>query len=694
MNKLSTWMLSHRKTIIAIFLSMAVLCALLQLGVDVNHNLSDYLPEDANSTRAIRTMEEEFTQTAPNARVMVSGVTVQQALVFKQQLKQIDGITSVIWLDDVINIKEPLEIADPTTVEAYYKQSNAAISIAIASSQEVRVLREIHALGDNIAIDGQAVTSAIAQEMSASETSRAMVFVIPIVIAALLLSTTSWIQPVLVLVSIGISILLNMGTNLLFGEISFITNSISPILQLAVSLDYAIFLLHSFESYKKEVPDVSEAMRLAVKRSFPAISASAATTIIGFAALVFMRFRIGADLGLILGKSILFSLISVLCFLPALTIMLNKVLEKTQHKSFMPTFNRIGKAVPKLKIPVVALVLLLIVPMFLAQRSNVFDYGMGVTDPKSPQGQEEAAITETFGLSVPLVILAPKGNLASETALSEELKQVPNITSVVSYAAMVGATIPQNFLDEEILQQFYSPNYTRIIAYANTHAEGEKAFAVVEGAAALAQKYYGDTALLCGNSANLYDIKTVVTADSTLVNLIAIGGILLVLLITFKSALLPILLVFTIEASIWINLATPYFLGNSLCYIGFLVINTVQLGATVDYAILFTDHYMDNRKRMAPKQAVWQTCKETYGSILVSGTILASAGFTLMLVSANQIVSQLGNLLGVGTLLSMLMVTVFLPSVLVLFDRAIQKTTMNISFYPRKGSSEDEKSLV
>ena len=694
MNKLSTWMLSHRKTIIAIFLSMAVLCALLQLGVDVNHNLSDYLPEDANSTRAIRIMEEEFTQTAPNARVMVSDVTVQQALVFKQQLKQIDGITSVIWLDDVINIKEPLEIADLTTVEAYYKQSNAAISIAIASSQEVRVLREIHALGDNIAIDGQAVTSAIAQEMSASETSRAMVFVIPIVIAALLLSTTSWIQPVLVLVSIGISILLNMGTNLLFGEISFITNSISPILQLAVSLDYAIFLLHSFESYKKEVPDVSEAMRLAVKRSFPAISASAATTIIGFAALVFMRFRIGADLGLILGKSILFSLISVLCFLPALTIMLNKVLEKTQHKSFMPTFNRIGRVVPKLKIPVVALVLLLIVPMFLAQRSNVFDYGMGVTDPKSPQGQEEAAITETFGLSVPLVILAPKGNLASETALSEELKQVPNITSVVSYAAMVGATIPQNFLDEEILQQFYSPNYTRIIAYANTHAEGEKAFAVVEGAAALAQKYYGDAALLCGNSANLYDIKTVVTADSTLVNLIAIGGILLVLLITFKSALLPILLVFTIEASIWINLATPYFLGNSLCYIGFLVINTVQLGATVDYAILFTDHYMDNRKRMAPKQAVWQTCKETYGSILVSGTILASAGFTLMLVSANQIVSQLGNLLGVGTLLSMLMVTVFLPSVLVLFDRAIQKTTMNISFYPGKGSSEDEKSLV
>jgi predicted RND superfamily exporter protein len=645
----------------------------------------DYLPANAQSTIALNVMEDEFTQSVPNARVMLKNVSLQKALELKEELQEIEGVTEVLWLDDIINLKEPIEIADQDTVEGYYKKNTALLSITLADGMEVAATDAIYELiGEENALAGNAVNIATAQKLSVSESMGAFLILVPLILLILLLSTSSWIEPLFFLLTIGLSVLINMGSNAMFGEVSFMTQSISPILQMAVSLDYAIFLLHSFEDYRKKTKDVKEAMQLAMRRAFPSIIASAATTLFGFVALLFMKFSIGSDLGRNLIKGIILSFISVMVFLPALTLFCYQWIDRTRHREIIPTFRQIGKLIVKLKIPALVLVAIIILPSFLAQSKTEFLYGTGSVSLDSRSGQDEAKISEEFGASTAIVLLVPKGDSAKEQLLSEDLKKIPHVNQVISYATMVGVTIPEDFLDTTITNQFYSKNYTRIILYTDTKEEGETAFTVVETVQNKAKEYYGDMVYSCGQSVTLFDMKNVVSTDTTKVNLIAILAIALVLLLTFRSISLPILLLITIETAIWINLSTPYFLGNSLCYIGYLVINTVQLGATVDYAILLTDNYRRSRIDLSKTEAIKNTLGESFHSILISATILSSAGFCLGLTSSNFIVSELGMLLGRGTLLSMAMVVIVLPHLLLLFDSIIIKTTLRANFYKEK----------
>src|SRR5699024_893448 len=306
-------------------------------GVSVNYNMTDYLPENAPSTNAIDVMEEEFSGNVANTRVMIENVNIQEALEVKEELSDIDGVSGVMWLDDVIDMKIPLELIDSDILETYYKNENALFTFEVEEGKEVTATDEIYkVIGEDNALAGDALDVAISQKATGQETFNAAAILIPIVILILVLSTTSWIEPLFFLVAIGISILINLGTNLFIGEISFISQSVAPILQLAVSLDYAIFLLHRFDDYKKEIEDPVEAMTLAIKSSFPAITASAATTFFGFMALTFMNFEIGADLGINLVKGILLSFISIMIFLPALTLLFFPRIEKTRHKQWVP----------------------------------------------------------------------------------------------------------------------------------------------------------------------------------------------------------------------------------------------------------------------------------------------------------------------------------------------------------------------
>jgi predicted RND superfamily exporter protein len=680
MNTLSSAILRHKKTVLIIFCAAAVLGGLLSFGVSVNYNVTDYLPDNAQSTTALQILGDEFKDAVPNARVMLKNVTVEEALAMKEKLKAIDGVTDVLWLDDVLDLKVPLEASDAKTVEEYYKDGNALLSLTIREGAEMPVTDAVYtAIGPGNALSGHATDIAAAQQLAGSETRTATLILIPVIILILLVSTQSWLEPLLYLGAIGISVLINMGTNLFFGEVSFVTNAVSPILQLAVSMDYAIFLLRSFEEYRKQTDDIHEAMRLAMKRAFSAIAASAATTVFGFLALVFMKFRIGSDLGIVLFKGVFLSFLSVVVFLPALTLLVYKLIDRTTHKSIMPEFKNVGKAVSKVRIPALILVLLLIVPAFLAQRNNSFTYGLGSLGASSRSGLDKAAINKEFGESNAIVLLVAKGDTAKEKLLSDELKTLPHITGVISYAALVGPEIPPEFLDGAVTDRFYSEHYSRIIVYTDTADEGAEAFSTVEQVQSMAQRYYGEV-WSCGQSVNMYDMKNVIQNDNKLVNLVAVISIFLVLLITFRSLTLPVFLVATIEAAIWINLSFPYFSGNPLCYIGFLIISTVQLGATVDYAILLTTHYTYHRKTMDKKEALKNTMRESFGSILVSGSILSLSGFALWLTSSNQIVSELGLLLGRGTILSMLLVVFFLPAVLTLFDRLIARTTIRSQF--------------
>lgn len=678
MDYISRYIVNHKKTVATVFVLLTILCAFLATRVSVNYNMVDYLPEDAQSTIALSIMDREFEEDVPNARVMIRNVSLTEALEYKEKLKQIEGITDVMWLDDVIDIKEPIEMADQDLVENYYKEDIALFSLSVKDAMEIPVTNAIYELiGENNSVSGDAINKATAQSMSASESLGAMAILIPLIILILLLSTSSWIDPILFLITIGISVLINMGTNIVFRDISFITQSISPILQMAVSLDYAIFLLHSFEDSKKETEDIGKAMQIAIKRSYPAIMASAATTLFGFLALTFMNFRIGSDLGINLAKGIVLSFITVMLFLPVLILISNQWIEKTKHRTLIPRFDGIGKVVSKLCIPCFVLALLLLIPSFLAQRNNDFIYGAGAIAPNSRSGQDDRIINETFGQSMAIVLLVPNGEVAKEAILSDELKQLKHVTSVISYATMVGGTIPKEYLDQDITNRFYSENYARVIVYTDTADEGEEAFSVVEAVQNKAKTYYEEV-YTCGQSANLYDMKKVVSADNNRINLLAIISIAFVLFISFRSLSIPVILLFTIELAIWMNLSVPYFTGRSLCYIGFLVINTVQLGATVDYAILLTEKYMRNRRDMPKMEALHLTLGENFISILISGLILSLAGLCLALTSTNPIISELGMLLGRGTILSMIMVVLVLPAMLIIFDKVIDKTTLKI----------------
>ncbi|GAA0307086.1 hypothetical protein GGQ92_002056 [Gracilibacillus halotolerans] len=688
---MAEWVLKYKKTIAIVFLLLAAVSAVVQFGVSVNYNMADYLPEEAPSSKAMEIMEEEFEGTVPNTRVMIKDVTIPEALNYKEELLDIEGVNDVMWLDDATDIKTPIEMMDSDTVESYYKDSTALFSLAIEEGEEVAATEAIYELiGDDNAIAGEAVNTADSQKMAGTESMYAAALLIPIIIIILILSTNSWAEPVFFLTAIGVSVLINLGTNIFIGEVSFVTQSVAPILQLAVSLDYAIFLLHSFNDNRKRMGDPHKAMLKAMKSSFPAIASSASTTFFGFMALSLMEFEIGSDLGINLVKGILLSFISVVIFLPAITMLFYKWIDKTEHRPLIPPIKGVGKFVVKIRYIVVIVVAILIIPAFLAQSNTNFIYGIGEQPETTRTGSDKIAIEEEFGQLTSIVLLVPKGDLVKETKLTEEMENLPSVKNVLSYTNTVSPVIPPDYLDESVTEQFYSENYARIIINTESEAEGEESFAFIEEVQEKSNLLYDDVYLL-GEGVTLYDIKETVERDNSLVNILTVVTIAIVLLITFRSISYPIILLLTIQTAVWINLSFPYFTDSPLVFVGYLIISTVQLAATVDYAILFSEAYKEKRKVLPKSQALKETLDEKLFSIIISASILSSVGFILWFTSSNPIVSSIGLLLGRGALLAFVLVVFFLPAMLYLFDRVVQKTTWRST--DNKGSERNEENI-
>ncbi|HOL17829.1 MAG TPA: MMPL family transporter, partial [Bacillota bacterium] len=476
MDTLADLIIKHKKKIMVVFIAAALVSVAFFLFVKINYNMVDYLPPEAQSTAALEILQEEFTQAMPNASVMIKNVSIMEAMAYKQKLASVDGVTAVLWLDDIMDLKKPLEKGDASTIERYYKNGTALFAVTIAKGMEQEASAAIrNIIGAENALAGEAPDLAALQQAAITEVLKALAILLPLIILILTLSTTSWVEPLIFLATIGISILINMGTNFFLGEISFITNSVSPILQLAVSLDYAIFLLHSFSDNRKKYADLEEAMRHSIKASMSTIAASAFTTLFGFLALVFMNYQIGADLGLNLAKGIIFSFITVIVFLPALTLCTYRLIDKTKHRPLLPGFQNIHKILSRFAVPVVIMVLVLVVPSFLGQSRTDFIYGKGSEEVNSLNSRDSMAIKEEFGPSTAIALLVPRGNMAKEQELCREIEQLDHVTGVVAYATEVDTTIPPEFLDEEITGQFYSGNYARIVVYTNTPEEGDTA---------------------------------------------------------------------------------------------------------------------------------------------------------------------------------------------------------------------------
>ena len=545
----------------------------------------------------------------------------------------------------------------------------------LQEQQEKIIIDEINKIvpeGSNII--GSAVDTKSAADTVQSEVSKVMCILIPVVIIILVLTTDSYFSPILFMIVIGTSIFLNMGSNVIFKHVSFLTYSIVAALQLAVSMDYSVFMLHEFESHKGE--DLEKAMMETVKKSCLSIFSSALTTIAGFLALCFMGFTIGADMGLVFAKGIVLTLFTVILFMPCLILKSYPLIEKTRHKSFMPDFEKFAKYTAKISYLLIAIVLIITIPSYVAQKQNIFLYGSSSFGggEGTKVYEDEKKINSKFDRSNPMIVLVPTGDYVSEKALVKEIEDMESVKKVQSLANLVSEGIPDSFVPIDKYQKFRTDKYSRLVIYTKTSSESDLAFETSRKIEELTKKYYGDNYEITGTVPITLNIKDVVNADYTRVNIFSILAVMVILLFTFKSLILPILLTLVIESGIFINMAIPYYTGKEMMFLGYLIVSTIELGATIDYAILMTNNYLNARKENDKKTASRIAVNKSIPSILTSGGILVCAAFLLKWCSSIKAVSEMGDLIGRGALISMFLVIFFLPHVLSLFDKAIEET--------------------
>lgn len=674
--------IKHPKTISIIYAVLIVISIISYPKIEVNYNINDYLPKNSDSTVSLDKMKEEYDELIPNLRVMLEDVTINETLDMIKKIEAVPGVQNVVWLDDFESVMKPMAFMDADNLENYYKNNNALMNITVQEDSIISATEEIRKIiGDDNKMTGSAVNTAIATTNSVSEIRVVTIVGVLFTILILILTTESWIEPVIILIGLLVSIVINAGTNLIFGEISFVTNAAGNILLLAVSLDYTVFVLHRYKEEKKNYDDHLMAMEKALEVSFSSILSSALTTIIGFLALIFMQFRIGPDLGLALAKGVFISLVTEFTLMPIVILKMDNLIEKTEHKKFVPSFKKFGEFVLKHKNANLVIFFIIMIPCFLASKNNAYYFGNShIYGVDTKLGRDTVAIENEFGKSDTYVLLLPKGDLEKERKLSSDLKNIDEVSNIISYVDTVGETIPENFIDGDSLKKLNSKNYTRMIVSVNADYEGEDTIKLIEKVKETANRYYSDDYYLAGEGISTYDLKNTVMADMNVVNIIAIVAVFLVLLLSKKSLLIPVILVSAIETAIFINMSVPYFRSTTIFYIAYLIISSIQLGATVDYAILLTERYCEMRETLDRRDSIKTTLEKVSVSILTSALTMIIVGFLLGKFSTHGLISQLGYLLSVGTTASVIIVLFVLPGLLYMFDGLIQKTTKNINF--------------
>lgn len=681
MKRIFEKIIERPKLIVTIFTILLIVSIASYPMIKVNYKINDYLPERSPSSIAIDKMNEEFDEDVFNVRVMLPDKDINEVLTTIEKIKNVEGVKTVSWLNDFEDVMKPMSFMDEKHLDSYYKDGSALINIVVDEDDAIRATEGIRKIiGEDAAMTGSAVNTAIATTNSVNEIIIVTIIGVLFTILILILTTDAWIEPVIIMLSLATAILINAGTNIIFGEISFVTNAAGNILLLAVSMDYTVFVMHRFKEEKLKTDDKKTAMVEALDASFSSILSSALTTIIGFLALVFMQFKIGPDLGLALAKGVFISLITVFALAPIIILHFDKHIDKTSHKRFIPSFDGFARFVYKRRRIFVIAFVLLIIPSYLAAGKNEYYFGTShIFGPETKLGQDNIAIEEKFGAEDNYAILLPIGNLEKERSLSNDLRAMPHVKSIISYVDMVGETIPTSFLEASDLKKLNSENYTRMIVSVDADFEGEETYKLIDDINACISKYYDEYYLL-GEGVSTYDLMKTVTADMTVVNIIAIAAVFIVLLLTEKSLSLPILLVAAIETAIFINMSVPYYRSSNVFYIAYLIISSIQLGATVDYAILLSERYLEERKHSDKKSAAINTVSKTAVSILTSATAMIVVGFLLGRFSSHGLISQLGYLLAIGTTASLVIVLFVLPGLLYSLDKFIQKTTKDTAF--------------
>ncbi len=671
MERFSQAVIRHRRWILVVTLLLCVVSVFTAMTVGVNHDLASYLPADAPSTRALNLVKSQI----PNLQVYLPGLPMSEVAAAKAHLQKTPGVSEVLWLDDVKSgTLEPLDMMQPELRDAFYHDGPLFQVVVEKESQHTTVplIREAF---PGALLKGESADVAQVMNTTMVEVASIMIYVVPICFVILILATRHWLEPALFLLAIGAAILLNEGSNVVVGTVSFVTRSASAVLQLAVSIDYAVFLLHRFNEERERGLAVDEAMKNAMQQAVSAISSSAMTTVFGFMALMLMRFGMGQDMGLVLMKGVVLSFLSVMVVLPAATVSCAKWIDRTEHRSFLPSFNGFGRFVSRRLAPLAAVVLVVLPLAYIAQEKNHFVYGSdGMHSPDSAIRQEQRAIEAVFDPYRPMLILVPAGDPVKETALGDALLALPEVKSLNSYAHSVGVQVPEDILPPQAQEQFREGKHTRLILSVNTQAEGPEAFRLAGEMRDLADSFYPGQSHLIGESAVNLDLKTIITGDKLPVLLAGILAIGLVLLINFRNLLIPFILLLVIEGAIWLNMGIPYVMGFPMNYIGYQIVSSVQLGATVDYGILLVQRYLEGRRTLPKKEAAAWALSVSTGSILPPAMILTASGYLLgLLVKGNGVISQMGIIIGRGAAISCGLVLLVLPQLLVWCDGLIQR---------------------
>lgn len=682
---LPDFIIRKSRAIEKVFIVMVLISAVMAPFVEVNYDLTEYLPDSVESRQGLNIMEDTFGYPG-TARVMIKDVTLYEAKAYKDRLEKVDGVDRILWLDTSTNVFSGEGFIDYTSIDQYYKDDCAVMDVIFEegdtskkTSAAIDDMKEI--TGEKGCYVGMAVQDKSVAKNVRSEMQMILVIGVFMIFLVLCLTTNSWVEPFLYLTVMGVAVVINKGTNLFLGEISFLTNSVSAVLQLAVSMDYSIFLIHAFTRYKKAGMGQTEALRAAIDEALNSIFASSLTTIVGFIVLVFMRFSIGYDMGIVLAKGIVCSLLTVVLFMPAMIIRLAGWMERTAHRPFLPEFDRLSRGIYRVRYLVLAVVAVLVLPAYTAQGMNSYMYGNDAVG--AGEGTEvyadEQEIDRIFGRSNMMMALVPSGDNVREREFSQELSDLPYTKTVMSLSQTLPEGVPESFLPESVTGLLHDESgWSRILIYVRSKGESEAAFRYADEISAIMKEYYPGESYLVGATPSTQDIKATITEDYSRVNTLSLIGVFVVVMFSFKSILIPIIAMIPIEVAIFINMAVPYIAGETMIFMGYIIVSSIQLGATVDYAILTTNNYIACRKTMEKEAAAVETLKRSIPSILTSGSILTIVGYILYHISSIAAIGDMGHLIGRGAILSMLLVCTFMPALLVLGDRVLMNNEVEM----------------
>ena len=727
------------------FIGFAIFCVFSTGWVQVNDDLTSYLPAETETRQGLTIMDEEFV-TFGSAEVMVDNLTIQQAEKISDELTKIQGVKSVEFDES----KDHFNNASALFSVTFDGESDDEISIqamneikAMLVDEDVYIVSEV----------GSSQSDEIASEMNV-----VMIIAVVIIIAVLLFTSHTYMEIPVLLITFAAAAILNMGTNFIFGEISFVSNSIAVVLQLALALDYAIILCHRYTEERTTKP-AREAVITALSKAIPEISGSCLTTISGLIAMMFMQFKIGYDMGLVLIKAILFSILCVFTLMPGLLMLFSPWIDKTHHRSFVPKISAWGKLTVKTRKIVPPIFVFLLVGAFIFSNRCPYVYGYStLTTAKQNESQIAAdKIEANFGSTNMMALLVPSGDYKTEAKLLAKLEAKEHVQSVMGLAnieAMDGYVLtdtlsPRQFaeltdldieiarllygayaadqktygqivsgidnysvplidmfmflydqkeagyeslaadLDEELEDihnqltdaqvQLLGEHYSRILIYLDLPEESPETFAFLQEIHQCAREFYDSENLyLVGNSTNDFDLSASFSNDNILISILSAVFVIIVLLFTFKSAGLPILLILVIQGSIWMNFSFPYLSKTNLFFMSYLVVSSIQMGANIDYAIVITNRYTSLKKEMPIADAMVEALNQAFPTIVTSGMMLASAGTLIGQLSSDPAISSIGTCLGRGTILSILLVMGVLPQILMLGDMIIEKTAFTL----------------